>query len=228
MDGAADLYFTYGFEKLAVGQYEDTDGTALQVEIYRVTTDADAYGLFTYNSYGEPIGIGVDGELEDGYRLAFWQRRTFVQIVARNQVDDVALRAFGEAVTSALPEGGERPMLVEALPEDGMSPGSTRFFREKMALDNLLWIGSEDVLGLDADTEGVLARYEIGGQQVDLMLVAFPDSPRAQAAQSGLEGAEVENLAETDVRENVFGAAFSTSGQGAAKDLLARAMAASQ
>jgi hypothetical protein len=55
MNGAADLYFTYGFERLAVGNYAHAGGDVLQVEVYRVATDADAYGLFTYNSYGDPL-----------------------------------------------------------------------------------------------------------------------------------------------------------------------------
>ena len=98
MNGAADLYFTYGFQSLTVGQYVDDQGRALQVEVYETASDADAYGLFTYNSYGQPLDLGVEGELEDGYRLAFWQGRRYVQIVARDPVDDGVLRAFGSAV----------------------------------------------------------------------------------------------------------------------------------
>jgi len=226
MNGAADLYLTYGFEELAVGQYTNAVGTALQVEVYRVTTDADAYGLFAYNSYGEPTDVGVDGELDGGARLAFWQDRTFVQIVARNEVDNAALRAFGAAVALALPKGGDRPSLVKALPAEGMQPGSARFFRQKMALDNLLWLGPEDMLGLGTDTEGVLAHYEIDGQGMDLMLVAFPDAPRAEAAHSGLRGTGLENLVAADVKGSTLGAVFCPVDKGQAKELLDKAMTA--
>jgi hypothetical protein len=234
MDGAADLYFTYGFEALTVGQYVADapvggERRAVQVEIYDMASDADAYGLFTYNSYGEPLDLGVEGELDPGYRLAFWQGRRYVQIVARESVDDDVLRAFGRAVASALPPGGRRPALVDALPQERQVPGSVRFFREKMALDNLLWLGSDDVLGLGADTEGVVARYERDGQGMDLLIVAFPDAQRAVQARAGLEGAGLETLAASGVVGRTLGAVFGLDApQAAARALLEQALAASE
>ena len=227
MNGAADLYFTYGFESLTVGHYT-ADGRVIQVEVYDTASGADAYGLFTYNSYGEPLDLGVDGEWDPGYRLAFWQGRSYVQIVARETVDGDTLRAFGRAVASALPEGGQRPVLVDALPQEGLVPGGVRFFREKMALDNLLWLGSDDVLGLGADVEGLVARYERDGQAMDLLLVAFPDAQRAEQARAGLEGAGLDTLAVTDRKGRTLGAVFDSAAPGAATQaLLEQALAAS-
>ena len=40
-----------------------------------------------------------------------------------------------EAIAASLPGGGARPAVVGALPEEGLEPGSARFFREKIALD---------------------------------------------------------------------------------------------
>lgn len=233
MDGAADLYFTYGFQSLTVAQYStgaplSDEGRALQVEIYDTASDADAYGLFTYNSYGEPLDLGVDGELDSGYRLAFWQGRRYVQIVARETVDDDTLRAFGQAVASLLPQGGQRPLLLDALPQEGLDPGSVRFFREKMALDNLLWLGNDDVLGLGTDTEGVIARYARDGQNVDLLLVAFPDVQRAEQARAGLQGAGLDALAGTGIHGSTLGAVLSAAASTATtQDLLEQALAAS-
>ena len=199
--------------------------------MYDTASDADAYGLFTYNSYGEPLDLGVEGELDSGYRLAFWQGRRYVQIVARETVDDDILRAFGQAVASILPEGGQRPVLVDALPQEGLVPGSVRFFREKMALDNLLWLGNDDVLGLGADTEGVVARYERDGQALDLLLVAFPDAQRAQQARAGLQGERLETTISVEVVGSTLGAAFSSAAletallKTAAQALLGQALA---
>ena len=225
MNGAADLYFTYGFEGLSVGEYVDKDGRVIQIQIYDTATDADAYGLFTYNSYGEPIQLGVDGELDSGYRLAFWQGPHYVQIAPREEVQNAILRAFGEAVASALPQAGQRPYLVDALPQEGLESGSVRFFREKMALDNLLWLGSEDVMGLGPDTQGVVARYDLDGQGIDLLLVAFPDADRAEQARLGLEGAELDLVA-LESSDNVLGAAIGQADAETGRALLEQALAA--
>jgi hypothetical protein len=224
MDGAADLYLTYGFEQLAVAQYVHPEAGSLQVEVYRVATDADAYGLYAYNSYGQPIAVGVDGELDSGNRLAFWQARTFVQITGRQQVPDDALRAMGAVVASALPQGGQRPSLVGHLPQSGLQPGSVRFFRQKIALDNLLWLGAQDPLGLGADVEGIIARYDVAGQPVDLILVAYPTDSRAQRAQTGLQAAGVDSLVAAEVKGTTLGAVFGSTDADGAAALLAQAM----
>lgn len=224
VNGAADLYFSYGFEQATVEQYVDERGALARVEVYRTATEADAYGLFTYHSYGEPVELGVDGELEPGYRLAFWQDKSFVQIVARETVDDDALWALGQAVAAELPSGGMRPAVVQALPAEGLHPGSIRFFREKLALDNLLWLGPDDLLGLGSDVEGVVARYEIEGQSADLLLVSFPNAARAERAQAGLQGGGVEGLVVAGQRDGMLGAVFGTLPKEAARALLEEAM----
>jgi hypothetical protein len=224
VDGAADLYFSYGFENVIVQDYVDENGQAAHVEMYTMASDADAYGLYTYHSYGEPVELGIDGERESGYRLAFWQDKTFVQILARDSVDDSALWALGQAVAASLPQGGTRPALVEALPVEGRQPGSARFFRAKIALDNLLWLGTDDLLGLGPDVEGVVARYEIDGQGADLLLVAYPDAERAEQAQAALENSEVEGLVATGLGERRIGAVFGSLPAEAAEALLAAAL----
>jgi len=224
VDGAADLYFSYGFEEVTVAPYAHESGQAVQVELYTMASDADAYGLYTYHSYGEAVDLGVDGEREPGYRLAFWQDGTFVQIVAREAVDDEALWALGQAVAASLPEGGARPAVVGALPAEGLQPGSVRFFREKIALDNLLWLGTDDLLGLGPDVEGVVARYEVDGQTADLLLVAYPDAERAQQARAALEGGQVEGLIATGIGERVLGAVFGSLSAEAAETLLTEAI----
>lgn len=224
VNGAADLYFSYGFEEAVVEPYVNQEGQSVRVEIYRLASEADAYGLYTYHSYGEPVALGVDGEREPGYRLAFWQASAFVQIVARQAVDDEALWALGQAVAVLLPQGGTRPALVEALPVDGQEPGSVRFFREKVALDNLLWLGPDDLLGLGPDVQGAVARYEVEGQAADLLLVAYPDAERAERALAALEGGEVEGRAAARVKGRVLGAAFGSLSTQAAEALLAKAL----
>jgi hypothetical protein len=228
VNGAADLYFSYGFEEVTVEQYVDERGQGAQVEAYTMASEADAYGLYTYHSYGEPVELGIDGEREPGYRLAFWQGQVFVQILAREVVDDEALWALGQVVAASLPQGGARPALVEALPAKGRQPGSVRFFREKVALDNLLWLGTDDLLGLGPDVEGVVARYEVEGQTADLLLVAYPDAGRAEQALAALEGGEVEGLATARVGERMLGAVFGSLSVEAAEALLREALAAAE
>jgi hypothetical protein len=228
MNGAADLYFTYGFESLAVGMYENADGKTLRLEVYRTATDADAYGLYTYNAFGDPSDIGTEGRRASGIGLFFWQQRTFVQIGSRDPINDADLQAFGEAVASALPQPGTRPALVDALPAEGLQPESVRFFREQMALENFLWLGTENVLGLGPETEGILAEYVLEGQPATLLVVSFPQAGRAQDARLGLERAGTEDLVLTQVQGNTVGAVFGPLAPEIPAALLDQALAALQ
>ena len=154
--------------------------------------------------------------------MAFWGHRTFVQVIAP-EADDGALRAFAEAAASALPPDGERPAVVVALPTTGLKPGSVRFFREQMALENFLWLGSDDVLGLGPDVEGALAEYELDGQTASLLLVAFPGTQRAQDAQAGLQGAGIDDLVATTVHGAILGAVFGQPTEESASALIDQA-----
>jgi hypothetical protein len=226
MNGAADLYFTYGFESLAVGDYQGPDGTWLRVEVYRTVTDADAYGLFAYNAYGEPIDLGVQGRWASESRLSFWQSRTYVQITARDAVDDAALQAFGHAVSAALPASGTSPAIVQALPLQNLLPDSVRFFREQMALENYLWLGPDNVPGLGSDTEGALGTYTLEAGRATLLLVVFPGGERAEAARQGLVEAGVAELVVARIADRTLGAVFGDVDAGSATALLEGALAA--
>jgi hypothetical protein len=224
VNGAADLYFSYGFVEVTVSQYVDDGGQSVRVEVYDMASEADAYGLYSYHSYGEPVDLGVDGEREPGYRLAFWQGRAFVQIVAREAVDDESLWALGQFVAESLPQGGARPALVDVLPALGRQNDSVRFFREKIALDNLLWLGTDDLLELGPDVEGVVARYKIEGQVADLLLVSYPDAARAERAHTALQANPVEGLVATRLSDRRLGAVFGAASSEASNALLETAL----
>jgi uncharacterized protein DUF6599 len=228
MNGAAELYFTYGFESLAVGMYENAAGKTLRLEVYRTATDADAYGLYAYSAYGDPLDIGTEGRRASGIGLFFWQHRTFVQIGSRDPIDDADLQAFGEAVVSALPQAGTRPALVDALPTEGLQPESVRFFHEQMALENFLWLGTENVLGLGPETEGIVAEYVLEDQLATLLIVTFPQTGGAQDARLGLERVGMEELVLTLVQGNAMGAIFGQLAPEIPAALLDQALAALQ
>jgi hypothetical protein len=82
------------------------------------------------------------------------------------------------------------------------------------------------VLGLGADVEGIVARYDRDGQGIDLLLVAYPDTQRVQQAPAGLEGAGLETLIAVDVEGSRLGTVFGPSVPAAVESLLEQALAA--
>ena len=224
VDGQADAFFVYGFEQVAVRNYENAEGAALSVEIWQLATPADAYGLFTASIAGEPAAAGNDGDADPGRRWIFWQDRYYVQVRARQALDDADLRHFAEAVSAALPSGGERPALVDRLPAGGLVERSPLFFHEEISIQDRLWLGGENLLGLSPDTDGVLARYDAGGAVVRLLLVQYPDAQAALAGQAALESGQISSLVAAATRDDLLAAVFGEADQPTANALLSQAL----
>jgi len=239
VDGQAEAFFAYAFEQVVVQSYENAEGAVLRVEVWQLATPADAYGLFTASIAGTPVVVGPsgsgqrsDGDADPGRRLAFWQNRYYVQIHARQELDDAELQALAGAVSAALPVGGERPALVDRLPPDGLVARSALFFHEEISIQSDLWLGGENLLGLGPETDGVLARYDLGGPVAQLLLVQYPNAGAAAAGLAALESdrarpeqsRRVSGLVAADACGNLLGAVLGEIDEAAADALLARAL----
>jgi len=232
VNGQADAFFAYGFERVSVRDYEDAEGALLSVEIWQLATPADAYGLFTASITGTPAEIGNDGDADPGRRLAFWQDRYFVHVRSRGKVDDADLWSFAEAASAALPVGEERPALAARLPADGLVERSGIFFHEEISIQDKLWLGGENLLGLSPETDGVLARYDLDGADARLLLVQYPSSEAAsaglaalrQAQDSALKASQIDSLVAADARGDLLGVVFGEVNPAAAQGLLEEAL----
>jgi len=194
VDGQADAFLAYGFAQAALGRYVGPQGTGMRIEIFRLATPADAYGLFSASIAGEPIAIGAGGDTDPGRRLAFWQERYYVRIQATQPVANEVLLRFGQKVSEALPAGGEPPDIVVHLPSDGLRLRSIRFFRQEISIQPWLWLGDGNLLGLSAETQGVLADYELDGRKARLLLVIYTRAADAEQALKALQYSGTPNM----------------------------------
>lgn len=224
VNGQAESFFAYRFEQVAVQDYENSDGAVLYIEIWQLETSADAYGLFTTSIAGTPVDIGMSGDADPGRRLVFWQDRYYVHVRARPKLPGADLQAFAVAVSEALPSGGLVPSLIDRLPIGGLVPHSEVFFHHEISIQNELWLGGENVLGLGPETDGVLARYDLGGGMAQLLLVQYPSPDAASAGLAALENTLFNNLMTTRARDNLLGAVFGDLDRAAADKLLKEAL----
>ncbi len=226
INGASEYYFTYTFEEVAANRYVKDGGAELNAEVWRMAEAQDAYGLFSGRAGGQAVTVGSANEaiLETGSRLVFWQNRYYVNLTAVDAVADEDLRLFAEFMSKALPSGGDKPAIINRLPANGLIPDSDKFFHQELAVQDRLWLGGENLLGLGPDTDAVLARYRTGDAEWQLLLVAYPDSAKADAGSQALTRGIAENLVATDTNGSLLGAVFGPGGGVAAKVLLAQAL----
>jgi len=227
MDGQAELFFVYRFERLAVQEYQRGEEGPIIVEVYQVASPADAYGLFSFYATGEPMDLGAGGAVEPGRLVSFWQGRFYARVFAYGEAEQESLSALARQVAAGMPEPGEGalPELVTRLPQENMVPRSAKFFHQKLSLDNLIWLGDENVLNLSEQTNAVLAVYTYDDTQAQLLVVEYPDAATAEAAHAALEGSGLENLSTASQRNQYLVAAFQAPDQALAHELLQEALA---
>ncbi|MEW6333248.1 MAG: DUF6599 family protein [Thermodesulfobacteriota bacterium] len=188
MNGAAELYLSYGFQGLTVRRYEKPGSPALTLELYEMASSEDAFGLFTFERQDEPAGIGQGSEFGGGM-LRFWKGRHFAAVYTEGSgpaVDDPLL-ALGKMTADAIPEQGREPQWRAVLPgrDLGLVERSVRFIRSHVLLNQRFFVSHQNILNLDRRTEAFLAQYVQQDQQAHLLLIRYP---HAQAAGEAFRG----------------------------------------
>jgi hypothetical protein len=139
INGGAEIYQEYGFRRVVVQDYENPQGKSVSLEIFEMETPAAAFGMFTFkrSGGGKTLALGAGAELE-AYYMNFWKGRFLVTLTGFDEAAETleGLTAIGRIVDSALPEGREAPGLVAALPAEGLRPGSVKYLKGLLGLNN--------------------------------------------------------------------------------------------
>ena len=183
MDGAGEIYLAYDFERLFVCEYGKASAPAIVVEIYQMASSADAYGIFTHDSDGEPVALREEALYGGGY-LRFWKGTTFVRILAEKETTETkaAVMAIGGMIADAISEKSQKPVLVTCLPEEGLLKSEVKYFHQLVSLNVLYYVADSNIFNLNTQTDVILARYQGTAFQSRLLLIAYPGVDEAQTA----------------------------------------------
>lgn len=185
MDGAAELYLAYGFQNLTVRRFEKPGRPTVTVELYKMASSEDAYGVFTFERQDEPAGIGQGSEFGGGM-LRFWKGRYFAAIYTEGEGAEIesALLTMGRVTADAIPKTGPEPKWIAFIPDRdlGLVDRSVRFFRSHVLLNQRFFIAHQNILNLNRDTEALLAQYLRGNQKTHFLLIRYPDRKVADEA----------------------------------------------
>lgn len=183
MDGAGEIYLAYGFQALFVREYARAAAPPIVAEVYRMSSSEEAYGIFTHDTEGEERDVGQGAYYGLGL-LRFWKGRFLVRLMAERETEEAreALLALGQSIAEAIPQEGRKPRLVAVLPPTGLLPSSVHYFHKQVSLNCHYYLSEANLLNLSERTEAVLARYQVGGGRVRLLLVRYPRPAEARIA----------------------------------------------
>ena len=162
LNGGAELYFDYDIVAAASREYRLQEDSGIEVSIYDMGEPRNAFGIYSIFRYAgaEYAQIGNEA-LVTPATLDFWKGRYYCKLFAfgPSEATEAVMLSLGRSVAGRIPEAGSAPDLLGLLPGEAMTAGSEKYFRRHLALNNIRYVDSENVLGLDQATEGVTAEY---------------------------------------------------------------------
>jgi hypothetical protein len=171
INGAAEIYLSYGFKELIVAEYKKSDTSdTTAVEIYDMGDHKNSFGIYSAERYpdNEFVSLGTQGYVEEG-ALNFLVGRYYIKLLCFDCEDrsDKTLQAFSEEIVSRVEDKGGFPVLLNAFPMEGRLPNS-----EKYILNNFM--------GYRFLHDGYLANYEVDGLSFDCFLIEGENPDEAQ------------------------------------------------
>ncbi len=183
IDGAGEVYRAYGFRWLLVRRYQKEGMATIIVDLFLLGRSEDAFGVFTHDLEGERVSIGQDGLYKGGW-LAFWKDKYYVSIYSDQETPEIkkAILSLGEAIAQGIPHEGNRPDILNLLPEEA-EPGQVHYFHTLPLLNYHFFVTTENWLDLDQTTEAALVRLKrTEKEKTHLLVIAYPEGERAQRA----------------------------------------------
>lgn len=174
IDGGAELYLTYNFQKVFVRRFTKASEPSIEVAVFDMNTSYDSYGIFTFEREDDDIAIGQGSEYASGL-LRFWKNQYFVCIIADSDAPSVkkAVIDLGKSITKRIRSDGKIPEIISLLPKDNLVATSIRYFHSNDCLNRLYYVANQNIFNLDEKTEAVLARYSTDKPACHLLLIAY-------------------------------------------------------
>jgi len=174
IDGEAELYFPYGFERLAYARYSNRqdDRNVIEADVYEMGSLLDAFGIYaTYRRKdGADIAIGVEGTISPA-QLFFYQGRYFVRLqgVGTNNPGEDTFLSCARAISENLPRVAGGPRELEVFKFPAVEPKSERYI-------------ARSLFGYDFFRRGFVADATLNDGQIQLFLVPEHSTESARKA----------------------------------------------
>jgi hypothetical protein len=190
IDGGADLFIEFGFERVIVQNY--ARGPAeISIEIYEMTGPEAALGVYLMKCGREsPLaGIAARNSSETA-QFTILKGRYFVQVnnFPKDERAVPAMLALAKTVLGQVPDERPDPRLAALLPEEKKLAGSERLIRGPIALQPFFTFGEGDIFRQERKILGALAEYDEGsGSKSSRFVIEYPSAEGALEAFRGLK-----------------------------------------
>ena len=171
IDGQADLFLKYGFEKSLFAGYQNSKRREDQIDLdlYDMGNVLQAFGVFSrHRNDHRPGGFGPDSYLDDESAF-FYQGRYFVMFNSLEPNPSI-LKQMAIAISSSIVDPSPPPREIGFFPRQGLKPGSIQYFPEGLLGHPFLKRGFRGTY-FDGEKEFLLflARYKNAKESVSAL-----------------------------------------------------------
>ncbi len=188
IDGGAELFIEYGFEKLVVQRYA-LGKSELTLEVYEMESPEAALGIYLMKCGQETPLAGIRSRNSgEKSQLMILKSKYFVYVNnfdgdARNLPAMVALENMALESIREVPAEG----LFVQLPKEAQVGRSQRLIRGPVALQPFYTFGEGDIFQLQGKIFGVLADYRGEGNALyTRLIIPYPDQKQALSVYENL------------------------------------------
>jgi hypothetical protein len=176
IDGNADLFLSYGFVDLAVGDFHPAVGEGwISVDIYDMGTPLNAFGIFQTERPEEVklSSLGAQGYTFEGLS-AYWKGPYYVKVALIEGKNTAAAQQLAESTAARIPDDPNALKAFDRLPLKDRIVGSERYLKK-------------NALGHSWLNEVVSAQYRIQGakEQGTLATLSLADLATTEKAAEG-------------------------------------------
>ena len=173
IDGAAELFLSYGFTDLNIAEYQNGAGTDVRVELYRHNSRANAFGIYSQERNPEYrfIDLGTQAYIEDGV-LNFLSGIYYIKVSSHRTGTEGrdAMTLVAQTVDAYLHQQKGWPSTLSILPSTGKQPNTEAYI-------------AQDFLGYKFLHSAFVAGYNTSGRfQLFAVEMKSPDGARQMLA----------------------------------------------
>jgi len=207
IDGGAELFIEFGFEKVAIQHYKK--GSAeLTLEVYEMELPESALGVYLMKCGREtPFPEIPARNSSETAQATILRGRYFLLINNFSGGAELqpAMVALAKEALAKIPDVSASGRLFELLPPKDRLAGSERLIRGPVVLQPYYTFGEGDILQLEGKVFGVAANYREGSESVSTrFIIPYPDEVRAGSVYNNLLANLDPYLKVLETREGVF------------------------
>ena len=183
INGGAELYISYGFEKMVSCIFSRENESDIHVDIFDMRNSNNAFGIFLHFRDTIDSTFGQGSQYMYG-NLLFWKDRYFISLLASPETEESEkdLELIGNYIDNKIENTGAIPSIINLLPKENLIKESIRYFHHYIWLNSYYFISDKNILIINENSEAVLAKYQYGKKQSILLLVKYESEKKTNEA----------------------------------------------